>query len=164
MSQIPSSLDRLRIKQIVSYQYVLTQEEADQFIPDDIQVEYSKKTKKIRYIYLKHRLWGIIRPNDGFFLLTPASAEFLIQLLPFPRLRVVVQSDVSEFLRKGGNVFAKHVVEADPLIIPYSEVIMVDEDDIPVAIGKAYLTREEMLSFQRGVAVKVRKRIEINKI
>jgi len=162
MIQIPSTLDRLRLKQIVSYQYVLTPEEADRFIPEDIQVEYSKRTKKIRYIYLEHRLWGIIRPNDGFFLLTPASAESLIQLLPFPRLRVVIQSEVAEFLRKSGNIFAKHVIDADPLIIPYSEVIVVNEADLPIAIGKAYLTREEMLSFQRGIAVKVRKRIESN--
>lgn len=101
----------------------------------------------------------MIRPNDGFFLLTPHSAKFLINLLQFPKLRVVVRSDVSEYILKGGNVFAKHVIDCDPTLIPYSEIIVVNQEDIPLAIGKALLNREEMRSLKEGIAVKVRKGI-----
>ncbi|HUV84740.1 MAG TPA: PUA domain-containing protein, partial [Methanosarcinales archaeon] len=74
-----------------------------------------------------------------------------------PKLRVIVQSDVSEAIQKGGNVFAKHVVDCDPSIVPYSEVIVVNEADALLAIGKALLMRDEMLHFKKGIAVKIRK-------
>ena len=155
----PSSLQRERIRQTISYQFSLSQEEVNAFIPPHIEIELSKKTKRIRYIYLKDKLWGVMRPNDGFFLLTPNSARFLVNNLQSPKLRVVIQSDVSEYIQKGGNVFAKHVVNCDPSITPYSEVIVVDENDEPLAIGRAQLNKEEMFSFTEGIAVKVRKGI-----
>ncbi len=159
MKKPASPIEYQSILQIVSYQLGLTPEDAGEFIPPSITVEYSKKTKRIRYIYLKDDLWGILRPTDGIFLLTPSSASFLIKHLTFPKLRVVVQSNISEFILKGGNVFAKHVVDCDPLINPRSEVIVVNEDDLPLAIGRAEMVRAEMLAFQDGIAVKVRKGI-----
>jgi len=57
---------------------------------------------------------------------------------------------------EGRNVFAKHVVEADPEIRSGDEVIVVDERDILVAVGKAVLSGEEMVAFSRGIAVKTR--------
>ncbi|NVM28417.1 MAG: hypothetical protein HWN65_06210 [Candidatus Helarchaeota archaeon] len=101
----------------------------------------------------------MIRPHDGFFLFTPNSAKFLIKTIKSPKLRVIIQSDVSQFIQKGRSVFAKHVIDCDPNLIPYSEIIVVNEEDDPLAIGKALLNREEMLSFNDGVAVKVRKGI-----
>ncbi|MFX1295388.1 MAG: PUA domain-containing protein [Promethearchaeota archaeon] len=154
-----SSLHHKIIKQTISYQFSLTLKEVNKLIPSHIEIEISRKTNRIRYIYLKDDLWGIIRPNDGFFLLTPNSAKFLIKNLEFPRMRVVIQSDVSEYIQKGRNVFAKHVVDCDPIIIPFSEVIVVNENDKPLAIGSAQLNKEEILSFTEGIAVKVRKGI-----
>jgi len=48
------------------------------------------------------------------------------------------------------------VTDADPDIRLQDEVMVVDKDDNLVAIGRAQLTREEMLCFKKGVAVKVR--------
>lgn len=157
---IPSAFTRECIKQILLYQFLLSPEELEKFIPSNIEVELSKNTKRLRYIYLKEELWGVIRPNDGFFLLTPSSAKFLIEILESPKLRVIVQSDVAEYIQEGRNVFAKHVVDCDPNLIPFSEIIVVDEKDTPLAIGKAIFNREEMLAFNNGVAVKVRKKIK----
>jgi predicted RNA-binding protein (TIGR00451 family) len=153
----PSPLLHEKIRQIVSYQFQLTSDEAAKFIPPNIQIELSKKTKRIRYIYFKSEMWGIIRPNDGFFLFTPASAKALVSLLASPRQRVIVQNDVSEYILQGGNVFAKHVVDCDPSIAPYSEIIAVDQNDRPLAIGKAQLNKQEMLSFSFGIAMKTRR-------
>ncbi len=60
-------------------------------------------------------------------------------------------------MAEGRNVFAKHVVEADKELRPQDEVIVVDEEDNLVAVGKAVLSGEEMKVFKHGVAVKVRK-------
>lgn len=144
-------------RQRLRYQFSLTQETAEKFIPENLELELSAKTKRVRNIFVGPELWGFIRPMDGIFLLTPSSAKFLLKILEFPKLRVVVQSDVSEYIQKGGNVFAKHVVDCDPTLSPSSEVIVVNEDDTPLAIGRLLLNREEALAFKTGIAVKVRK-------
>ena len=156
---IPPIFETEWIKQQLSFQFSITRDEINALIPPNIKIELSKKTKRLKYIYLNDKLWLILRPNDGSYLLTPASAIFLVKILPFPKLRVIVQSDVAEFIQKGGNVFAKHVVDFDPAIIPYSEVIVVNERDVPLAIGRAILTKKEAIAFAKGIAVKVRKGI-----
>jgi len=147
------------LRQRVQYQFSLSQEEADTFIPSNLELELSVKTKRVRNIFVGTELWGFLRPMDGIFLLTPSSAKFLIKTLQYPKLRVVVQSDVSEYIQNGGNVFAKHVIDCDPTLIPSSEVIVVNEADMPLAIGRLLLNREEALAFKSGIAVKVRKGI-----
>jgi predicted RNA-binding protein (TIGR00451 family) len=155
----PSPQFSEQIRQKISYQFSIPAQKVASLIPAPIEVELSKRTNRLRYIFFENQLWGVIRPHDGFFLLTPNSAKYFIQILPSPQLRVIVQSDVSEYIQKGGNVFAKHVMDCDPSIIPNSEVIIVNEVDSPLAIGRALLTKDEMLTFQKGIAVKVRKGI-----
>ena len=71
----------------------------------------------------------------------------------------VTSQMVYNFLRgtAGINVFAKHVKDADPEIRPGSEVIIVDEEDNLLAVGKAILNGKEMIAFKSGIAVKVRR-------
>jgi predicted RNA-binding protein (TIGR00451 family) len=57
----------------------------------------------------------------------------------------------------GKNVFAKHVVEAGVNIRPGDETIVIDSKNRVLAVGRALLTREEMLTFCVGVAVKTRR-------
>ncbi|MDD1777016.1 MAG: pseudouridine synthase [Candidatus Helarchaeota archaeon] len=147
------------LRQRLRYQFYLTQEEADKFIPLKLELEFSAKTKRVRYIYVENELWGVLRPTDGIFLLTPSSAKFLVGILKSPKLRVIIQTEVSEYIQKGGNVFAKHVIDCDPILTPHSEVIVVDANDIPLALGRLLLNREEALAFKTGIAVKVRKGI-----
>jgi predicted RNA-binding protein (TIGR00451 family) len=71
-----------------------------------------------------------------------------------------MNEESSEFIRKGGTAFCKHVIDADPEIRAYDEVILVDEKDKLLATGKAMLSCEEMKIFDHGVAVKVRYGIE----
>jgi Prefoldin, molecular chaperone implicated in de novo protein folding, alpha subunit len=74
-------------------------------------------------------------------------------------LRVIVNEDSAEFNRGGHNVFSKFVIDADKNIIPGNEVMVVNESDDLLAVGKAFMIREEMLTFKRGIAVKVREGI-----
>jgi uncharacterized protein with predicted RNA binding PUA domain len=69
---------------------------------------------------------------------------------------VVVRNEVAKFIAEGGDVFAVHVVRADDAIRPKDEVIVVDENENFLAVGKAVLSGEEMRAFKSGVAVKVR--------
>jgi predicted RNA-binding protein (TIGR00451 family) len=126
-----------------------------------VKVEISKRTGKPRYVYdLDGRLLATIRWNDGFLALTLEGARLLKERFKPPRLRVVVKNDVRDFIRQGRSVFAKHVVKVDPEIRCGDEVIVVDEDDNLLAVGRAMLSSYEMLAFNSGVAVKVRRGVE----
>ncbi|OYT31543.1 MAG: pseudouridine synthase, partial [Thermofilum sp. ex4484_79] len=55
------------------------------------------------------------------------------------------------------------VVNVDPEIRAGEEVLVVDEEDRLLAIGRAVLAAQEMLSFKRGIAVKVRRGVKKQK-
>jgi len=126
-----------------------------------VKVEVSKRTGKPRYVYdYSGKLLATIRWNDGFLALTLEGARLLKECLKPPRLRVVVKNEVRDFIKRGRSVFAKHVVGVDPEIRCGDEVIVVDEEDNLLAVGRAALSSYEMLAFNSGVAVKVRRGVE----
>jgi len=127
--------------------------------PQDVMFTHSKTTGRIRHIYLNEKMLATLRPTDGLLALTLTGARRLLTAFERPRLRVIVQDDVTDVIAAGGSVFAKHVKEADVEIRPNEEVIVTNEEGKVLAVGRALLTGLEMLAFKRGVAVKVRKSI-----
>lgn len=71
-----------------------------------------------------------------------------------------MQNDVSDFIRTGGDVFAKHVIRADEELRPAEEAIVTDENGNLLAVGRAVLSGNDMKYFKRGVAVRVRRGVE----
>ena len=69
----------------------------------------------------------------------------------------MVISDVENEIRLGKDLYAKHVADADVEIRPMEEVFIVNNTGELVGIGRAVLNGEEMLAFNYGVAVKIRK-------
>jgi len=148
-----ASLERARA--IANYQF-----EGDvgaALFPEDVKISYSKKTGRLRHFYLDGTVIATLRPTDGFLSLTLLGARRLAEALPPPRFRVVVREDVVKFIAEGRDVFARHVVDVDPLIRSGEEVLVTSPAGEVVAVGKALLTGKEMLGFKRGVAVKVRR-------
>lgn len=124
--------------------------------PNDVEIVYSQRTGRIRYVYLSGHRLATLRPTDGLFSLSIAGAKRIAESGCSVKCFVVVQNEVSEVIADGGDVFAVHVVKADCGIRPKDEVIVVDENGKVLAVGKAILSGEEMKIFKRGVAVKVR--------
>jgi uncharacterized protein with predicted RNA binding PUA domain len=131
---------------------------------DKIRIERSVATQKIRYIYLDGKLILALRPNNGFFTLSIHSARIIIENTAPPKLRVIVLNDVSEFIKKGRNVFCKHVMDVDENLRASDEVIVVNQNDELLAIGRLKLPPMYMTSLSSGVAVNVRKGIHKSKI
>jgi predicted RNA-binding protein (TIGR00451 family) len=148
------STDLQRVRGVANYQF--GSENGQKMFPDEVVLSHSRKTGRVKHIYLNRTLLATIRPNDGAFALTIAGAERLMRLVDYPRFRVVVNGDVEHFIVKGRNVFARHVVMADRHIIPGEEVVVTNNMGEVLAVGKALLAGSEMLAFNRGVAVKVR--------
>lgn len=116
------------------------------------------RTDRIRSVYSGGELIATLRAHDGFLTLTPAGAQRLLEL-PSPKNRVVVIDDAEEFVRGGKSVIAGFIAEADPKIRPYQEVIVVNKKDELLGTGRALLNAEEMQSFKKGAAVKIRHRV-----
>ena len=144
-----------RIRGIANYQFA--ENIGQVFFPSRVEISVSKRTGRIRHIYLDGALMATLRPTDGLFSLTIDGAMRLCSLVGPSRLRVVVQEDVEEFAKEGRNIFARHVINADVEIRPGEEVIVTNKNDEVLAVGRALLTGREMVSFKRGVAVKTRR-------
>lgn len=125
--------------------------------PKNVEIAYSNRTGRIRYVYLNGKRLVTLRPIDGLFSLSIAGAKKIAANRHFAKCFVKIQNDVSEFIAKGGDVFAIHVVEADDEIRSKSDVIVVNEAGKVLAVGRAILSGEEMQTFKAGVAVKIRR-------
>ena len=150
-----TNLDLRRIRGIADYQFGSGSGEA--LFPEDMTVERSRRTGKIRFVKVDERLLAALRPTDGVFTLSIYGAERLISGSCASGYVVTVLDDVAEVIAEGKNVFAKHVVNAGEEIRPGDEVIIVDSEKKVLAVGRALLSREEMLAFSVGVAVRTRR-------
>ncbi len=153
MDRRKSSLKRARV--IANYQF--ESDVGSALFPEEVKLTYSRKTGRLRHLYLDGKMIATFRPKDGFFSLTLAGATRLALALPLQRFRVIVLEDIVKFIDKGGDVFAKHVTCADPQLRAGEETLVTSPSGKVVAVGRAVLTGKEMIAFKRGVAVKVRK-------
>jgi len=125
-----------------------------------VLIECSRKTGRIRHVYSHGQLVATLRPRDGYLALTTYGASMILSKIDKAPNLVSVDNDVSEAIRAGGDVFAKHVKRADPQLRPADEVIVTDEDGNLLGVGRSVLSGREMEDFKRGVAVKLRRGVE----
>jgi len=144
-----------KLRSIADYQF--GRDAGKILFAEDVTVVFSKRTGKIRFVYHQGKLLATLRPTDGLFSLSLEGAKRLMELMNPKRLWVKVQTEFAKFIEKGGDVFAKHVIDADREIRPREEVMVLDDDGRVIALGKSLLSGEEMKRFRRGIAVKVRR-------
>jgi uncharacterized protein with predicted RNA binding PUA domain len=146
--------DLLKIRSIADYQF--GKGVGAKLFPENVEIVYSKATGRIRYVNLKGKRLATLRPTDGLLSLSIHAAVAVAENAGFAHCFVAVRNDVAKFVADGGDVFAAHVVRADDAIRAKDEVIVVDEDNHVLAVGRALLSSVEMKAFKTGVAVKVR--------
>ena len=142
-----------RIRTIADYQFGKGAGRA--LFPDDAGFIMSR-TGRVRQIVLGDKRIATVRANDGFLILSTFGGERLKSVLPFPQKRVVMNDDAAPFVAKGKTAFCKFVIDCDPEIRAYEEVLLVDKDDKLLATGQALLAAPEIRAFKRGSAVNVR--------
>ena len=144
-----------RVRSIADYQF--GKGVGEKLFPENVEIVYSKRTGRIRYIYLNGKRLATLRPMDGFFSLSIEGAKRIVEKRIPARCIVTVKNSFSKFVAEGGDVFAAHVLKADGEIRPKDEVIVVNEGGEVLAVGRTILSGEEMTAFKTGVAVKVRR-------
>ena len=142
---------------IADYQFGRGAGEA--LFPDETTYSLSK-TRRLRYLYAEKERIATVRASDNLLTLSMLGARRLHAFLPCPRLRVVSSDEAAPFVARGGNLFARHVLDVDREIRAGEEVLVVDSRDSLLATGTAVLAPEEMMQIKRGLAVAARKAAE----
>lgn len=143
----------IKIRSIADYQF--GRNVGRILFPENVEIIYSKATGRIRFVNLNGKRLATLRPTDGLFSISLQAAKILVKkknLVCF----VKVNNEISEFIEKGRDAFAVHIVDANKEIRAQSEVIVLNENNKVLAVGRALLSGLEMLAFKKGVAVKVR--------
>ena len=143
-----------RVRSVADYQF--GKGVGSKLFPDNIEIQLSPRTGRIRYINLKGERLATLRPTDGLLSLSIKAAQFIADHVPEAKCFVTVKNDVAQYIARGGDVFAVHVVKVDEEIRPKDEVIAIDEDSKVLAVGRTLLSSEEIKAFKTGVAIKVR--------
>jgi uncharacterized protein with predicted RNA binding PUA domain len=144
-----------KIRSIADYQF--GKDVGVRLFPENVEISYSQRTGRIRYVYFDGKRLATLRPTDGLFSLSISGAKRIAESNVSAKCFVTVRDDVSEFIVKGGDLFAAHVVKADGEIRSKDEVIVVNKKHEVLAVGRAILSGAEMKAFKKGVAVKVRR-------
>jgi len=144
-----------KIRHVADYQF--GKNVGEKLFPDNVSLTLSRRTGRVRHVYLDGKLLATLRPSDGLFSIAIAGAERLMEIGCVNAMLVKVQDEISTFIAKGRNVFAKHVVSASKEIRPSEEVVVVNSENRILAVGKALLSGNEMGFFKSGVAVRVRR-------
>jgi len=150
-------VDLRRISAVVDMQFGKGASKA--LLNGNVEIVKSKNTDKIRNVHVDGRHILSMRAEDGLFTLKIDGAQLLRRFFKYPKLRVTVKEDAVPFIKEGKSAFAKFVVDCDPNLRPFDECLIVDEKDNLLAVGRTLLNRDEMISFEYGMAVKTREAI-----
>ncbi len=155
----PSKFALRQIRTIADFQY--GKGAGNALFSEDVTIERSRGTNRIRFIYMNNERICSFRVRDGYLVLSLLGGKILHKNgLGY---NVVVNLDAEPFVRKGKTVFAKHVIEADEKIASKDEVIIVNQKGDFLGIGTAKLSAPLILEMNNGVAVDTRKGVEEEK-
>ncbi|MDP3014068.1 MAG: hypothetical protein Q8M92_07505 [Candidatus Subteraquimicrobiales bacterium] len=157
----PSDDNLLRRAQVIA-DFQFGEGVSEELFPPGCTFIVSRRRELRQILYSGERL-ATLRAHDGRLTLGCAGAIRLHSIIRPPAYRIVIRDDVAGFIADGKNVFAKHVISADPGILAGDEVLVVDSADTLLATGEALLCGSEVCSFSFGQAVEVRHGIGENK-
>jgi 7-cyano-7-deazaguanine tRNA-ribosyltransferase len=128
---------------------------SDDFL-ESIEIVYSRSTGKIRHLKRDGDILFTVVPTTG--MLTPTfegGLELLSQRVAEDYV-VTMEEEASEFVAAGKSALAKFVTRVGPALRAGEETVVVDPAGNLVGVGKSVLNGQEMLAFDRGVAVMTR--------
>lgn len=146
--------DLARAKAVSRYQFGIPA--TDALFKGKIEFVKSKNNDRIRNVSSDGEHILSMRAGDGLYTLKKEGATRIAKDVPAPFMRVVVNDDSIPFVSKGRNAFCQFVIDCDSNLKPMDEVIVTDKDDNVLATGRITMTKKEIKSFKKGIAVRVR--------
>ncbi|MFX1561342.1 MAG: tRNA guanosine(15) transglycosylase TgtA [Promethearchaeota archaeon] len=123
---------------------------------EDMQIVLSKSTGKIRHCKIDDEILFTVIPTTGLLTPTYRGGQELLHIGLDDTYKVVIDSDVSEFVSAGKSALAKFVKRAHANLKAGEEVLVLDEVQNLLGTGRAQISGREMITFNRGVAVQIR--------
>lgn len=123
-------------------------------LPKDVVMVFSKKTGRIKTVHYKENLLCTLR-IDGGLAISPYFAQLLLKSKKFKENCLEINKDAAPFVQEGRSVFCKHVIWCGKNIQISSDTPVIFQNRV-IAVGRAVLSSEMIVDFERGVAVKVR--------
>lgn len=140
-----------RIKAVLAYIY--SERLAEEVERVQMRVELSRTTGRVKHVFSHGRMMFTLRAQDGYLLPTihagPLLRDYSVHV-------VKVTKDAAEYVKRGRNVPARHVLYVSESLRAGAEVVVVDPDGEPVAVGRLMASPSEVRSIGRGYAVRVR--------
>ena len=124
------------------------------YLPKDIDLAFSRKNGRIKNAHHKGKLLCTLR-IDGGLAITPHFAQLLLKSKKFKENCLEINKEASSFVEEGRSVFCKHVIWCGKNIRISADTPILFENKV-IAVGRATLSSEMIMDFERGVAVKVR--------
>ncbi|MCA9812590.1 MAG: queuine tRNA-ribosyltransferase [Nitrosarchaeum sp.] len=124
------------------------------YLPKEIEIVFSRKNGRIKTVTYKKKLLCTLR-IDGGLAITPYFAQLLLKSKNFKENCLTVNEDAAPFVEQGRSVFCKHVVWCGKNVQIASDTPILYQNKV-IAVGKAVLSSEMILDFERGMAIKVR--------
>jgi uncharacterized protein with predicted RNA binding PUA domain len=124
-------------------------------LPETLDLEYSRRTGRIKNFGIGGKLVATLR-TDGGLALTIYGAQYMLD-----RSKAFAENCVSPaeyavpFVSEGRSLFCKHVDRCGSNVKVGSDVAIVDGSKV-IAVGVSLLAASLMKQYNRGVAVKVR--------
>ena len=131
------------------------------YMPKDVEMTFSKKTGRIRTVSHNGKLLCTLR-IDGGLAISPYFAQLLMKSKTFRENCVEINKDAAPFVSEGRSVFCKHVIWCGKKVRISADTPVLFKDKV-IAVGKAVLSSEMILDFDRGVAIKVRDSLKSHK-
>ncbi|WP_161486230.1 PUA domain-containing protein [Candidatus Nitrosocosmicus hydrocola] len=141
-------------------------------LSENLDIEYSKKTGKIKSFGINDRLVGTFR-TDGGIALTIYGATLFIKQKYFLENCIVPIDDAVSFVSEGRSLFVKHVFSCGSNVKSGSDVAIIDKNESILAVGRSlfsfdYYTHnsnqlesgDNIASQIRGIGVKIREGIK----
>ncbi len=141
-----------RVWGVLAYQF--TPRIADALLDGSITFRLARGD--VREVYRGGSLLLVRRPNDGLFSITLAAGEIIRRTVGPPRFRVVVRGD----REVKGSILVRDVVDLDQGLRPGDEVIIVDQADNLIGVGRLRVPPIMLNGLDRGEVARVRRRVK----
>jgi uncharacterized protein with predicted RNA binding PUA domain len=141
-------------------------------LPDNLEIEYSRKTGKVKSFSIDGGLIGTFR-TDGGIALSILGASLFLKSKNFVQNTIVPIDDAIPFVSEGRSLFIKHILKCGKNIQCGSDVAILDRNNSVIAVGRSLFSYEYFSqiiddvsggedghSRNRGIGVKVREGIK----
>jgi uncharacterized protein with predicted RNA binding PUA domain len=128
-------------------------------LSENLQVQYSRRTGRIKNFSIGNQLVATLR-TDGGLALTIFGAKELFKNKNFKENCVIPSEEAVPFISRGRSLFCKYVEWCGSNVKTGSDVAIIDKNDRVIAIGRALLGSKHMKNYHKGVAVKIREGIK----